>query len=159
LLRLQFFTSGELTPVANSIHNLSTAVLVAYSAKSFQATADATRQGQGSLPFLMMAITRLSVVVSQLSTMALATTFITIISASVQWPWLALFASAAIALGMLFRMASSMFLMLHFSDRGSMVSVVTSIQTSAKSVSRFDSPADFSSSLTPCSLHESSPAA
>jgi hypothetical protein len=40
----------------------------------------------------------------------------------------------AIALGILCGIESSMFLMSHFSDRDSMVSVVTPIQTGAKSV-------------------------
>lgn len=122
-----------MTNVANSIHNLSLALLVGISAQSFRATSEAAANGENALPFVMMALTRLSVVLSQLSAMALATAVITIVAAAVQWPRLAIFASATIAACMLGRAASSMFLMSEISGRGSVVALVTSLQTDVKS--------------------------
>ena len=118
-----------LTSIANSLHHISLAFLAFISAKSFDNIAAAAQRGDNSLPYLMLALSRLSVVLSQFSAAAMATAVITVVGAAGQWPWVGLFVSVAMAGTMLTRLAASLFLMTSFGGRGSVVSLVASLQS------------------------------
>ena len=118
-----------MTNVANAVHNVSLAFLAGISAKTFDGVAQAAKGKENCLPHLMLALSRLSVVLSQFSAMAMATAVITVVGAAGQWPWIALFVSFAMAAVMFIRMAASLFLMTEFGGRGSIVSLVASLQS------------------------------
>lgn len=82
----------------------------------------ARRPNKNALPSVMMAVTRLSTVVSQFSSMALATAAVTLISAATAWPPLQLFAGTAVAAVMLVRAVAGMMLV---TDRGSAHTIVS----------------------------------
>jgi hypothetical protein len=60
---------------------------------------------------------------------AMATAVVTVVGAAGQWPWIAVFISFAMAVSMFLRMAASLFLMTEFGGRGSVVSLVASLQS------------------------------
>ena len=68
-----------MTIVANFVHNTSLAVLAIISAKSFDNIIHAAEEGSNSMPHLMLSLSRLSVVMSQFSAMAMATAVITVV--------------------------------------------------------------------------------
>lgn len=132
-MSLQYITTGALkgfmTNLANSVHHISLAFLAGISAKSFDNIVDAAKRSENALPHLMLALARLSIVLSQFSAMAMATAVITVVGAAAQWPWIGLFLSVAMAASMLLRMCASLFLMTEFGGRGSVVSLVASLQS------------------------------
>jgi hypothetical protein len=73
LFGVQWVTTGTvkslLTAVANSVHNISLAFLAGISACSFDGVIAAGAEGSNCLPHLMLALARLSVVLSQFSAM------------------------------------------------------------------------------------------
>ena len=133
VVALQYITTGALkgfmTNLANAVHHISLAFLAGISAKSFDNIVDAAKRNENVLPHLMLALARLSIVLSQFSAMAMATAVITVVGAAAQWPWIGLFLSMAMAASMLLRMGASLFLMTEFGGRGSVVSLVASLQS------------------------------
>lgn len=145
---MQGATSGSLDSmmahVANTVHYVLLALLTATASRSFfnaansgRGAADGAPGDRNALPSVMIAVTRLSSVLSQISCMALATMVVTVISATQLWSPLQLFTGVAIAAVMLTRGVACMMLI---SDRGSTQSIVSAAATIQSKSSRAPPP-------------------
>lgn len=154
---MQGATSGTLTSlatnIANTIHYAALALLTATASRSFHRAAlsgrhsaapskaevasspdspssdGKTREGTNALPSVLMAMTRLSTVFSQFSSMALATMVVTVIAATTIWPPLQLFTGFAIAAVMFVRAIAGMMLVTDTGTSHSIVSAAVSLQS------------------------------
>eukprot|EP00892_Ulva_mutabilis_P002942 jgi/Ulvmu1/12649/UM094_0005.1 len=127
-------TSGTLTSlmtnVTNTIHYVVLAVLTATASRSFHRAAHSGNAGDGNaLPSVMIAITRLASVLSQFSSMALASMVVTVIAATQLWQPLQLFTGCAIAVVMLTRGVACMMLVTDSGTTRSIVSAAAAIQS------------------------------
>lgn len=129
---LQLYQTGMVSGVwsntANALHTIGMAGLCYLSAGSFRGIVDAAKGCKNSLPHLMLACSRLSVVLGQISAMSLSTAVITLVGATSQWPKLVLMVSAGAAAAMVLRLTSSYFLMLQFGGKGSVIDAISNFQ-------------------------------
>ena len=124
--------NGLWTVIANAIHHISLAFLIGITATSFDNIVYAAKKTENSLPYLMLALSRLSIVFSQFSAMAMATGFITVVGAAKQCPGISVFISAGMAASMVVRMASGLYLMNDFGNNGSVITTVTGLQAKSQ---------------------------
>ena len=134
---LQYGMNGQISSIwstsANLVHVLGMASMSYIASRSFSGIREAADQKKNCLPPLMLACSRLSLLLSQVSVMSVATAAITLVGATAEWPPLVQYVSAAVAGFMALRLSAAIYLMLTFGQKGSVVSTISSIQSKAGS--------------------------
>ena len=118
---------------ANLVHVVGVASMTYITGKSFRGVMDAADNKKNCLPPLMLACSRLSLVLSQIGAMSIATAAIQIVSATAMWTPLVNYLTAGVFGVMVFRLSGALFLQSTFGEKGSVVSTVTSMQSKAGS--------------------------